>query len=194
MIKTRLSNQTNIILARSERLYLTPMKVDHAADFVRWFNDPEVFAQMRDMRHQTTLDEQVRWILDTNRDTTQEVFSIFFAPEDRLIGDGGFINIHYEDRKAEIGLVIGEKEFWNRGLGAEAIWMLCRYGFDRLNFNNIMAEHYSINKKSLHLFQKVGFKYMGTRRQSKWLAGQWIDVHYSDLLEPGLIKPSPPKD
>jgi RimJ/RimL family protein N-acetyltransferase len=185
-----MGKEKNQVIARSERLYLTTMKVEHVPSFVKWFNDAEVFGHIRDMTYGTTAEEQTRWVLETNRDPHQEVFSIFYIPDDHLIGDGGFININLEDRKAEIGIVLGEKQYWNRGLGTEAVYLLCRYGFEKLQLHNIMAEHYSINEKSVHLFEKVGFKIFGTRRQSRRLGGRMIDVHYSDLLPQELIKPN----
>jgi RimJ/RimL family protein N-acetyltransferase len=185
-----LAKEKNIVIARSERLYLTPLHPDHAPSLVKWYNDPEIFGHIRDMTHQTTLEEQLRWIEQTNRDPTQKVFSIFYIPEDRLIGDGGFIQINVEDRKAEVGLVIGEKKYQGFGLGAEALWLLCKYGFEELKFHNILTENYVNNPTSINMTKKIGFQHFGTRRQSRWLNGQWIDVHYSDMLPHELIKPN----
>ncbi len=179
------------VLAQSERLYLTPLHLDHVPYFVKWFNDPGVFGYQRDMGYQTTPEEQMQWVLESQRNPTQRIFSIFYHPENQLIGDGGFINLDFENRKGEIGLVIGEKQYWDRGLGAESIFLLCQYGFEALKLHNIMAEHFSVNPKSLPLFQKLGFKLIGTRRQSHWLGGQMIDVHYSDLIPKELIEPTP---
>jgi len=178
------------VIARSSRLHLTPLHVDHVESFVKWFNDPDIFGQMRDMGYSTHPEEQIRWVLECNRDAQQRVFSIFHSADNFLIGNGGFINIRLDDRKAEIGLIIGEKQYWDQGLGAEAAWLLCRYGFNELHLHNIMAEHYSINKRSVHLFKKIGFRNIGTRRESRFLGGKMIDVHYSDLLPDELKKPT----
>lgn len=174
------------VLASSKRLSLTPLHPNQALSFVKWFNDSEVFGLMRDMDRATNVEEQVQWILESGRDARQQIFAIYHRPDGELIGDGGFINVNFEDRKAEIGIVIGEKKYWGRGLGTEAIRLLCEYGFDRLRLHNIIAEHYAINPKSLHVFKKVGFQPFGTRLQSRWIGGRLIDVHYTQILPGGL--------
>ena len=152
-------NTSSTILTRSPRLYLSSLRVEEAPTYMRWFNDPQIFAHMRNMDYQSTLEEQMQWILKTLEDPNQRIFSIYYAPEDKLIGNGGIMNISWEDRKGEIGLVIGEKAYQGLGLGSEAIWLICRYAFDVLQMHNLLAEHYAHEKSSLKLFQKLGFKY-----------------------------------
>ena len=38
----------NPVLYRSERLYLSPLSVEHAEYFMKWFNDPEIFGHLRE--------------------------------------------------------------------------------------------------------------------------------------------------
>ncbi len=178
------------ILSRSQHLYLSPTRVEEAPTYMKWFNDPEIFAHMRNMDYQSTLEEQIQWVLNSFEDPNQRIFSIYYAPEDKLIGNGGIMDISWEDRKGEIGLVIGEKQYQGRGLGGEAIWLLCRYAFDILQLHNLLAEHYAHEKSSLRLFQKLGFKHFGTRRQSRRIKDRLLDVDYSDLLPEDLIDPT----
>src|SRR4030095_14195720 len=181
--------EKNIVVAKSERLYLTPLHPDHAPYFMKWYNDPQIFGHIRDMTHQTTLEEQIQWVHQTHQDPNQRVFSIFYLPDDQLIGDGGLMHIQWEDKKAEVGLVIGDKQYQGMGLGAEALWLLCKYGFEELKLHNILGENYANNPIAIANAKKIGLKFFGTRRQSKWLNGEWIDVHYSDMLPDELIQP-----
>jgi RimJ/RimL family protein N-acetyltransferase len=157
---------------------------------MKWYNDPEIFGHIRDMSYLTNLEEQRRWVEETNRDPTQKVFSVFYIPDDKLIGDGGFMHINWEDKKAEIGLVIGEKKYWKMGLGKELRWLICQYGFEVLGFHNILGEHFANNPVSLQNAFKTGAKLMGTRRESKFHEGVWLDTHYTDMLPHELIKPA----
>ncbi|HKX12998.1 MAG TPA: GNAT family N-acetyltransferase [bacterium] len=181
--------EKNPVVYRSERLYLTPISVEHVEYFLKWFNDPEIFGHLRDMTYSTTLEEQKKWVEDTNRDPTQRVFSIFYIPDDKLIGDGGFMNINWEDRKAEVGLALGEKKYHGMGLGAEALWLLCKYGFEEMKLHNILGENYADNPIAINNARKIGLRYFGTRRESRRIGDKLIDVHYSDMLPHELIKP-----
>jgi len=179
----------NPVVYRSERLYLSPLSEDYADYYVKWFNDPEIFGHIRDMSYSTTLEEQKLWVRQTNGDMTQRVFNVFYLPDDQLIGDGGFMHIHWEDRKAEVGLVIGEKKYQGMGLGAEALWLLCKFGFEEMKLHNILGENYADNPIAISNARKIGLRYYGTRRQSRRIGDKVIDVHYSDMLPQELIKP-----
>lgn len=179
----------NQVIARSERLYLSPMSIEHAPIFLKWYNDPEIFGHIRDMSYVSTLQEQKDWVLATNKDSTQRVFSIFYIPDDCLIGDGGFMNINWEDLKAEVGLVLGEKKYQGMGLGAEALWLLCKYGFEEMKLHNILGENYADNPIAINNARKIGLRFYGTRRESRRIGDKLLDVHYSDMLPHELIKP-----
>lgn len=181
----------NPVVAQSERLYLSPMKVEDAPYFVKWFNDPLCFAHSRDMRFLTSLKEQSQWIEQTNQDPSMRVFSVYLSAEDLLIGDGGFIHIDDAHKSAEIGFLIGETQYWRVGLGKELRWLLCDYGFKTMGLHNILGEHFASNPISLQNALKTGAKLMGTRRQAKLLNGERIDIHYTDMLPHELIKPKP---
>ena len=181
--------EKNTVIAQSERLYLTFMTVEDAPAFAKWYNDPDCFGHSRDMAYQTTVEEQTRWIQATNQDPTMKVYSVYYLPDDCLIGDGGFMHFDVANRTAEIGYVIGEKQYWRMGLGKELRWLLCKFGFESLGLHNILGEHYATNPISLHNALKTGSRLIGTRRESRFINGKHIDVHYTDMLAHELIKP-----
>lgn len=179
----------NEVLYRSDRLYLSPLSVDYADYYLKWFNDPEIFGHLRDMSYLSNLQEQKQWVEQVHRDPTQRVYNIFYIPDDQLIGDGGFMHINWEDRKAEVGLVVGEKKYQGLGLGAESLWLLCKYGFEELKLHNILGENYADNPIAISNARKIGLRYFGTRRESRRIGDKVLDVHYSDMLPHELIKP-----
>jgi Acetyltransferases, including N-acetylases of ribosomal proteins len=179
----------NIVIARSTRLYLSDFGAQYAPQLQKWLHDPQVYGHLRDLSQTLTLEDQLYWIQLANKDPTLKVYSIYYIPDDRLIGYGGFKNINAEEQIAEIWRIIGEPEYQGRGLGTELYWLLCDHGFRELGFQNILAEHFSNNPASWETAMKCGAKRMGTRREARWLNGQWLDVHYTDILPEELVRP-----
>ncbi|NLJ05917.1 MAG: GNAT family N-acetyltransferase [Exilispira sp.] len=67
---------------------------------------------------------------------------------------------------AYVGIIIGDKSYWNKGYGTDALKTLVSFGFNYLNLHNISLMVYSFNKKAIHCYEKVGFKIVGNRRES----------------------------
>lgn len=184
-----MAKKKNTVLVKSERLYLSPMKIEDAAILAKWQNDPEIYGHIRDVRKKLTVEGQVQWIKNVQADPCQEILNVYYLPEDKLIGNGGIMHINWEDKKGEVGMAIAEKAYQGMGLGAEALWLFCHFGFEVLKLHNILGENYSNNPIAINNAKKVGLKYYGTRRESKWHDGKFIDVYYSDMLPHELIKP-----
>ena len=185
--------EKNIVLARSSRIYLSTFGMEYAPALHKWLQEPKVFGHLRDMGETLTLEDAGHWIQQAERDPRLKVFSIYYLPEDKLIGYGGFKNIEPEDQIAEVWRIIGEPQYHGKGLGTELYWLLCRLGFEELGYKNILAEHYANNPASWQSAMKCGAKLMGIRRRARKTPEGWIDMHYTDLLPEELIEPRPKK-
>jgi ribosomal-protein-alanine N-acetyltransferase len=170
------------VIARSKHLYLTFLTPDDAPSLCKWINDPQVYGHLRDIKDVKTTADQANWIREAHHDPSLLVFAIYYLPEDRLIGYGGFKNILWEDRIGEIWRIIGETEYHGKGLGTELYRLLCKVGFEVFAFQNILAEHYANNPASLKSALKAGARHMGTRRQARRSDGKYLDIHYTDIL------------
>lgn len=68
-------------------------------------------------------------------------------------------------RRAGVGIVIAKAEDRNKGLGAEALSLLCDYAFLHLDLHQLYANILSENLESIHLFEKMGFERIGVKKQ-----------------------------
>lgn len=81
-----------------------------------------------------------------------------------------------------LGIVIGEKSYWNKGFGQDATKQLLDYGFNLLNLNNIMLGVFSFNKAAINCYKKIGFKEIGCRRQARIISNKKYDIVFMDIL------------
>jgi len=165
-----------------QKCYLSPITSEDAEKWTQWDNDIEVALPLGDEVFSTTACEKsAEMIADCIRKQSN-VFSIVDLASDELIGRCMLFNMDTVDRSAMLGIVIGEKDYWNKGYGQEACCLLLDYGFNLLNLNSIMLGVFSFNERAIQAYRKVGFREIGRRRQARIIAGQKFDVIFMDIL------------
>jgi RimJ/RimL family protein N-acetyltransferase len=110
------------------------------------------------------------------------VFAIVEKDTNKCIGNCGLHLINNVYRHATFGIFIGEKTFWNQGIGSEATCLLLDFAFNILNLNSINLDVLAYNHRAIRSYEKVGFKYAGRRRSYMYMAGKYHDVLIYDIL------------
>ncbi len=100
-----------------------------------------------------------------------------------LIGSAGLHQIHFKDRHAEFGILIGEKSAWRKGYGTEVTALMTGYGFETLNLNRVWLRVHEDNQHGIKAYEKVGFKREGVLRQHKYREGRYVDVMVMGILK-----------
>lgn len=104
----------------------------------------------------------------------------------KLIGQAalfGFDHCRGIARIAELGIGIGDKEYWGKGYGREAVSLLIEYGFRYWNLHRIWLTTHSKNERALRCYLGCGFVEEGRLRQHVWQAGE-----YADLVQMGVLR------
>ena len=160
--------------------------------FVNWLNDPDIIEGLQ-LYAPLSLAEEELWFENMQkRPIDEHPYVIEFRQGDTwiAIGNCGFHNIDYRCRSAEVGIFIDEKQYWNQGLGTEAMKLLLGHGFETLNLNRIMLEVYSTNPRAIKSYQNAGFTIEGRKRQGMYKGGKYIDILIMCILRDEWIKRS----
>ena len=171
------------------RIRLRAAEESDIDSFLRWINDPDVTENLMMVSPMSRVEEE-RWYDNMlARSPNEHVMVIdIIDPKDageRLaIGTCQFISIDWRNRSAELGIMIGEKTFWNQGYGTETMQLLLRHGFNTLNLHRIWLQVYAKNPRGIRAYEKAGFKLEGKFRQAHYQHGQYYDVHLMSILKP----------
>jgi RimJ/RimL family protein N-acetyltransferase len=154
----------------------------HLAASRRWLNDPELMHLLDRARPVAEL-EQDQWFnrLHERQDTLMFAIEV----QDEHIGNVWLVDIDVRHRKAELRIVIGEKNHIGQGAGTVAIDAMCAYAFQKLNLHKIYAYVLALNPRARAAFEKAHFVIEGT-----FIAERWSNDNYVDVIRLGRIAPS----
>ena len=163
-----------------KKIRLRRVEREDIPTFVRWFNDPEVREFLLMYRPISTAEEE-RWFEKQLDDKGSELFAI--ETNDGVhIGNIGLHNINWRDRHAELGIVIGEKEYWNQGYGSDAIRTLLRFAFEDVNLHRVFLRVRDDNARGIRAYEKCGFQHEGRLRECIYSNGRYYDEMRMSVL------------
>ena len=73
------------------------------------------------------------------------------------IGNCSYYNVSEAKGEAELGIMIGNRDYWDKGYGTDAVTTLVNYIFSQTNLNRIYLETLESNIRAQKCFQKCGF-------------------------------------
>lgn len=167
-----------------KRVRLRGIEREDLPRFVAWLNDPEVIPGLLIVTP-LTLPQEERWFERVLAGAPEEaplVIEINLAQGWLPIGTLGLHRINWREREAELGIMIGEKKYWNQGYGGDAIRLLLRYGFNQLNLNRIFLRVHVSNPRAVRSYEKVGFVHEGRLREAHFHDGAYEDVLVMSVL------------
>ncbi|HPB18727.1 MAG TPA: GNAT family protein [Candidatus Cloacimonas sp.] len=170
-----------------EKCYLSPVCLDDVEKYTEWLNDMEIgqFVTLSD----TVLDIDKESALLRKLMDNDYIFAIVEKDTNKVIGNCGIHNVSQVHRNASLGIFIGEKTFWNQGIGAEATNLLLDFAFNILNLHNIYLSVLSYNKRAIRCYEKIGFKKIGVQREFMFVSGKYHDVYLYDMLASEFTSP-----
>ena len=93
-----------------------------------------------------------------------------------LIGRCGFTRVDWKNRLAEIGIMIGIKEYRGKGFGSDALRLLIRIAFSEMNLHKLKLSVFDFNLQAVKCYEKCGFVREGVLKNELWREGAYHDV------------------
>jgi RimJ/RimL family protein N-acetyltransferase len=171
-------------MINGQSVVLTELDPNHA-DVVRgWLNDPEIRRWMISGHIPITHAAELAWYEQAEAESaagTGYNFEIHAADDMRLLGICGLMDVARFDRHGEVGIFIGDSVEHGKGFGRDALLALVRFGFETLGLNTLRLNAIDGNDRAIGLYKAVGFKPVGTHRESRYIRGRFHDVELLDM-------------
>ena len=162
-----------------KKCFLSPMDVKDAEKFTEWLNDLEIVRNLQLYGSMISLENENTFLGKLSKDHN---YSIINLETNELLGSCGFLEVDQGNQTAEAGIFIGNRNFWNKGYGTEALSLLLDYGFKALNLHCVMIRVFEFNKAAMKCYRKIGFKQIGIRREALLRDLKRHNIIYMDIL------------
>lgn len=162
----------------SETVRLRAIERQDLPLFVAWLNDPEVRQHLLVNIPLSQAQEDGWFDRMLARPLEEQPLGIEVrTPEGwRLVGNCSFFDLDWRNRCCEIGIFIGDKEYWGRGYGTQVMQLMLKYGFNTLNLNRVYLRVYESNPRGIKCYEKAGFRHEGRLWQAIFQDGRYIDL------------------
>ncbi|MBI5082668.1 MAG: GNAT family N-acetyltransferase [Chloroflexi bacterium] len=121
-------------------------------------------------------------------DQTGHVFRIHTLAESKQIGFVGLFGFDWANGNSWVGIGIGEREYWGKGYGTEAMTLVLRYAFTELNLHRVSLGVFEFNARAIQSYTKAGFVVEGLERKFMNREGRRWDIINMGVLRDEWMK------
>ena len=111
------------------------------------------------------------------------LLAIIDKKTNKHIGNVGLHHIDWVHSSAELGIVIGETEYYGKKIGKQAWKLITQYGFNSLNLHRIYAIIMEKNVASIKCAEAAGFKCAGKIKDYFFKNGIYENIFYYNIVK-----------
>ena len=140
-------------------IYIKSQKISDLKISYKWRNNKSIWSKTvgegKFKLKKVTHKDEIEWFKKIKKKNNRKNLSIFLE-NDKLIG-----NIYFTDIKnntAEFHIVIGDKNYWNKGIGFRSTKLSIAYANVNFDINEFYLFVKKNNKYAIMIYKKIGFK------------------------------------
>ena len=166
------------------------LTIEDAEDRYNWCSDIEVtkYLNMPDKYPPFSLEETKKWIQMCINKTNGYEQKAIVAEDGKHIGWVDLKNIDHLNHHAELGIAIGDKNYWGKGFGLAAMLEMLRFGFTHIHLNKIWLRVEVDNEKAIKSYRKAGYIEEGILRQDRFRNGIYVDRLRMSMLKDEFLR------
>lgn len=167
-----------------EKVRLRPLEKSDLEDIMKHWNTYESRVGLGTVIPMSSMMEEefIQYSHDIAKSGKGYNFAIETLETKEFLGTCGIGDFLQVNRSAVIGISIHDPKNHDKGYGTDAMISLLKVGFMILNFHRLELMVMDYNKKAIHVYEKIGFKEVGLKREAHFLQGRYHDVYIMDIL------------
>ncbi|MEC2159426.1 GNAT family N-acetyltransferase [Virgibacillus halodenitrificans] len=168
---------------------LRELLLNDAEDRYQWCLDKEVtkHLNMPEKYPPFSKEETLNWIEMCIDKTNGYEQKAILDESGKHIGWVDLKNIDKLNKHAELGIAIGDKNYWGKGYGLAAMKEMLEFGFSQLGLNKIWLRVEVDNEKAIKSYERMGYVEEGILRQDRLRKGVFVDRLRMSILKDEYI-------
>ncbi len=152
----------------SQKIRLRKKKLADAVDNYAWQTDPELAQFDAAPLLIAPFPRYLSAYLEEIRTPTPERHAFAIETlEGKHIGNCSYYEINETKSQTQLGIIIGNRDYWDKGYGTEAVTQLLSHIFQETNLNRVYLKTLVSNIRAQRCFQKCGFTFCGHLNQGE---------------------------
>ena len=144
------------IIIKSKRIYLKKFKSsDVTRQYKKWMEDPAI-SQFLIYKKSANISDLKKYVENLDN-INYFFFKIVDIKSNKHIGNVKLGPLNYKTKSANFGILIGDKNFHNMGIGSETTQLVTDFLFNFLNFKKIEFVCFSKNIQAIKMYEKLKF-------------------------------------
>ncbi|MGE7110035.1 GNAT family N-acetyltransferase [Lysinibacillus sp. NPDC047702] len=167
------------------KIQLRELTLYDVEDRYQWCLDKEVTKHLNlpERYPPFSREETEKWIEMCINKTNGYEQKAIVTGEGKHIGWIDIKNIDKLNKHAELGIAIGDKNYWGKGFGLAAMEEMLLWGFNELGLNKIWLRVEVDNEKAIKSYKRMGYAEEGILRQDRLRNGEFIDRLRMSILK-----------
>ena len=158
---------------------LRPPREDEAEAMSAWIEDAEVTRTLL-LRFPPGMAREREWLDQASRDADTIHWAI--EVEGVLVGVSSIVHIDWPQRHAQTGTLIGNREYWGRGVGGESMRLRTGFAFTQTTLHKLNSSYLENNPASGRAQAGAGYREVGRRREQYFRDGRWVDEILTEVM------------
>jgi ribosomal-protein-alanine N-acetyltransferase len=170
-----------------DTIYLRALSMnDVSEEYLSWLNDEETTRGLASGVFPSTTEELTRFVEGVINNKNTVMFAVCDKTNDKHIGNIKLDQFDWVSRTCELGLLIGDKNYWGKGIGTEVCRLTLTYAFTDLNIRKVSLAVYENNPSAIRVYEKLGFVQEGRLRKHVFEGGSYYDKFYMGIFQEEL--------
>lgn len=174
----------NFLELKGNKIYLKKLDKEYIEEYWEEFDksslESNLFTGTTQVFNKSAIE---RYLENISTDSSRVDFLICDRESHKIVGEVVISDIYSNNRSAGTRIAIYRKENFNKGYGSEALILALGYGFGMLNLHRIELEVFPFNERGIHVYEKIGFKREGIKRDGAYYYNKYYDLITMSILE-----------